>query len=60
MIEYWLESPADFVAGRTTGSAAENMAALEKTLMSRSFFREVDETVAVLPNRAPPPPFYHR
>ncbi len=60
MIEYWLESPADFVASRAAGRAAEQLAELEKTLMSRSFFREVDETVAVLPNRAPPPPFYHR
>ncbi|MFT6288713.1 MAG: hypothetical protein ACJA09_003477, partial [Alcanivorax sp.] len=24
------------------------------------FFREVDETVAVLPDRLPPAPFYHR
>jgi hypothetical protein len=60
MMEYWLESPADFVAGRTASDVSGDMAELENTLMNRSFYREVDETVAVLPNRAPPPPFYHR
>lgn len=60
IVEYWLEDPEVLVQARTTGREANRLLALEATLFTRSFYREVDETVAVLPNRAPPPPFYHR
>ncbi len=60
IVEYWLDEPACLVNARTTGPEANRLLALESTLFARSFYREVDETVAVLPNRAPPPPFYHR
>jgi len=33
---------------------------LESELFTASFFREVDETVAVVPNRNPPVDFYFR
>jgi len=33
---------------------------MENELFISSFFREVDETVAVMPNRNPAPDFYHR
>lgn len=60
IVEYWLEAPEAFVTARTTGAEANRLLALEATLFARSFYREVDETVAVLPNRAPPPPYYYR
>ena len=42
------------------GISAEPLAALDTELFDATFYREVDETVAVLPNRAPAPAFYHR
>ena len=59
MVEIWLES-ADGLATLESGPLAEDLAAWQSRLCARSFWREVDETVAVLPNRAPPPDFYHR
>lgn len=56
--EYWFTSPDAFVSFRR--SAGEALRTLEQHLFSDFFFREVDETVAVLPDRLPPPPFYHR
>ncbi len=60
IVEYWLADPQSFVTGRTSSPVAEHLLDLEKRLFARRFFREVDETVAVLPNRGVPPPFYHR
>ncbi len=61
MLEYWLEDNQSFVQGRTPGHrGADDLLAMEQSLCQRSFYREVDETVAVLPNRAPAPDFYFR
>ena len=60
MAEFWLEDPQSFIDARSTGANAEAILALEKELFDSVFYREVDETVAVIPNRAPPPPYYFR
>jgi hypothetical protein len=60
MAELWFDSPEQFVAGRSDSDLGKALEALEKDLFSSVFYREVDETVAVVPNRAPAPPFYHR
>ena len=60
MIEYWFESPQGWVDGCSNEQVRTHLADLELQLASRSFYREVDETVAVLPKRAPAPEFYFR
>lgn len=60
MIEYWFDSPNGWVDGRNNAEIQSRLADMEGELMTRSFYREVDETVAVLPNRAPAPDFYFR
>ena len=57
--EYWLEDPQDFADARKSAEFA-GLSALEQTLFENVFYREVDETVAVLPKRDPAPSFYHR
>ena len=54
--EYWFEDPDAFAAIRRAGA----LDGFDDELFERSFYREVDETVAVMPNRAPAPAFYHR
>lgn len=56
MIEYWFDHASDYISLRSNPALAE----LEEALMHTSFLREVDETVAVLPNRLPSPDFYYR
>lgn len=56
--EYWFTGPEAFRAWRDAQAAA--LRALEAELFAGFFFQEVDETVAVLPDRLPPAPFYHR
>lgn len=58
--EIWFDSPAQFVAARSDPEIGAALDALERDLFASVFYREVDETVAVLPNRAPAPAFYHR
>ncbi len=58
--EYWFDDPAVFAAARRSGDLADTLDRCEEELFDRSFFREVDETVAVMPNRAPAPDFYFR
>jgi hypothetical protein len=58
--EYWLDDPDAFITGRTTGDTANQIQLLERELFASVFYREVDETVAVIPNRAPAPAYYHR
>ena len=60
MVEIWLSSADGLVQTLGSGQTAEDLSAWQARLAARSFWREVDETVAVLPNRAPPPDFYHR
>ena len=59
MAEYWFDCAGDFAHARNS-SAFALLDELEKTLFDRVFYREVDETVAVLPKRDPAPEFYHR
>lgn len=58
LAEYWFVEPAAFVEWRRR--CDRSLRALEENLFESFFFREVDETVAVLPDRLPPAPFYHR
>ena len=59
MAEYWFDSEENFVRARTS-KPFDPLYTLEQRLFSRLFYREVDETVAVLPKRDPAPDFYHR
>ena len=56
LIEYWFDTVSDYLLLRCNPVLAE----MEEALMQASFLREVDETVAVMPNRAPRPDFYYR
>jgi hypothetical protein len=58
--EYWFEAPGDYVAARENPEIDGVLSEMEATLFSSVFYREVDETVAVLPKRDPAPDFYHR
>ena len=58
MGEYWFRDPAACRCWRERGGDA--LAALEEQLFAGMFAREVDETVAVLPDRLPAAPYYHR
>ncbi len=60
MMEIWLTSTEGLVQTIDASPAADDLSAWQARLGARSIWREVDETVAVLPNRAPPPDFYHR
>jgi hypothetical protein len=60
MAELWFDSPAQFVAGRADPVLGPKLDALEREQFGAVFYREVDETVAVLPNRGPAPDFYYR
>ena len=60
MIEYWFEEPNDFFSGRLNESMKTRLDSMELEFFASSFYREVDETVAVIPNRDWPPDFYHR
>ncbi|MGI9327532.1 MAG: hypothetical protein ACR2PZ_20105 [Pseudomonadales bacterium] len=60
MAEFWIDRPEDFAAGRTLLGSYADFAQLERELLASCFYREVDETVAVLPNRRPRPDFYFR
>ena len=60
IIEYWLDDPALFIGERRSGQHSQTITEMEDKLFDRVFYREVDETVAVLPNRNLAPNFYHR
>jgi hypothetical protein len=59
LIEYWFDEPEQFSSARTSRDF-EQLPEFESAFFSAVFYREVDETVAVLPKRNTPPPFYHR
>jgi len=59
LVEYWFDEPAQFSSARLSPEF-EQLLEFESAFFSAVFFREVDETVAVLPKRNTPPPFYHR
>lgn len=58
--ELWFDDPAQFVAARTDPACSDRLDALEQELFEAVFYREVDETIAVLPNRGPTPQQYQR
>ncbi len=58
--ELWFDRPEQFVAGRADPDLAPKLDAIERKLFASVFYREVDETIAVLPNRAPAPAYYYR
>ena len=60
MIEYWFEDSNDFFSGRLDESMNTRLNSMELEFLASSFYREVDETVAVIPNRDWPPDFYYR
>ena len=60
MTELWFDRPDQFVSGRQSAALAEPLDQLERELFVSTCYREVDETVAVLPNRSPAPAFYFR
>ena len=59
LIEYWFDEPEQFSSARASKDF-EQLHEFESAFFSAVFYREVDETVAVLPKRNTPPPFYHR
>lgn len=60
VIEYWFDDASYFFSGRAENGLNTYLASLEPELFAASFYREVDETVAVVPNRNPPNDFYFR
>jgi hypothetical protein len=58
--ELWFDTPEQFVSARCNSESAAALTSMEQELFASVFYREVDETIAVLPNRAPAPSFYHR
>lgn len=57
LIEYWFDDPDAY---RNFRAETPDLPGMEKELLAHSFYREVDETVAVMPNRLDAPDFYHR
>jgi hypothetical protein len=60
MAELWFDTPEQYAQARAEGDTAEALDALEDTLFGAVWYREVDETIAVMPNRGVPPGFYFR
>jgi hypothetical protein len=58
LAEYWFSSAGAFRDWRM--QRRDPLRKLEDELFESFFMDEVDETVAVLPDRLPPAPFYHR
>ncbi len=58
--ELWFDNPDQVVAGRCDTSLGAHLDALEDNNFANAFYREVDETVAVMPNRKLAPEYYHR
>jgi hypothetical protein len=58
--ELWFDRAPQFVEGRAQGPLADQLDSLEQELFASAWYREVDETVVVNPNRSPAPVFYFR
>jgi hypothetical protein len=58
--ELWFDEPGQFVAARSDPRWGAKLDALERELFAAVFYREVDETIAVLPNRGETPERYRR
>ena len=60
MAELWFDAPDQYVDARSGTDLGEKLLATEQELFKAIWFREMDETVAVNPNRDPAPEFYYR
>jgi hypothetical protein len=60
MAEYWFDDASQYSDARANHSLDQTLSDLEQKMFSHVFYREVDETVAVLPKRTPAPDFYYR
>ena len=60
IIEYWFLNSNDFFKGRFEKKLLSNLKKFEDKYFAKSFYREVDETVAVIPKRNIASEFYHR
>ena len=60
IIEYWFLNPDNFFKGRFEKKLLSNIIIFEDKYFAKSFYREVDETLAVIPKRNIAPEFYHR
>ncbi|MFN3233002.1 MAG: EthD domain-containing protein [Alphaproteobacteria bacterium] len=60
MAELWFDRPDQLITARHGTALGNKLAGIEDELFNAVFYREVDETVAVNPNRAPAPDFYYR
>ena len=60
LTELWFDRAEQFIVGRVATPLAAYLDTLEAELFASVCYREVDETVAVLPNRAPAPAYYYR
>ncbi len=58
--EFWFDEPGQFIAARSDPGQNAKLDTLEQELFASVFYREVDETIAVLPNRGPSPERYQR
>jgi hypothetical protein len=58
--ELWFDRASQFVAARSLPAHHQVLHTLEAELFDSVWYREVDETVVVNPNRAPAPSFYFR
>ena len=60
IIEYWFLNPDNFFKGRFEKKLLSHIIIFEDKYFAKSFYREVDETLAVIPKRNIAPKFYHR
>ena len=60
IIEYWFLNSNDFFKGRFEKKLLSSLKKFEDKYFAKSFYREVDETVAVIPKRNIASEFYHR
>ena len=58
--ELLFDDAQTFIDGRTDSELGPALDALEDELFENVFYREVDETIAVNPNRLPKPDFHYR
>ena len=58
--EIWYESMDAFAGGHAQAPVTASLVAAEAGLFAATWYRLVDESVNVMPNRDPAPPFYYR
>lgn len=58
--EIWYDSMAAFVGGHAQAPVTASLVAAEEGLFAATWYRLVDESVNVMPNRGAPPALYYR